>query len=121
MRDSTETGFTLLEVLVAVAILGVAMVAISRAVSDSVNNLTHLQQRAYAGQVAQNVIERRHANVLEATSGSMQFGKGQWHWQIETEVQTLAGTGIGDIEWVRVKVYRDTAKNRLITELVSVQ
>ncbi|ADE10734.1 type II secretion system minor pseudopilin GspI [Sideroxydans lithotrophicus] len=47
-------GFTLLEVLVALAILAIAMAAVSRTASSSIQHVEALRTRVIAGWVAQN-------------------------------------------------------------------
>lgn len=122
MRDSIERGFTLLEVLVALAILSIAMTAITQALSGSIRNLSHVQQRAYASQVAQNVMEKSQADLLRSRTGQETFGRREWYWRIENEVQSIPNLegAIGQIEWTRVEVYADEARKNQLTDLVSV-
>jgi general secretion pathway protein I len=49
-----QRGFTLLEVLVALAILAIAMAAVSRTASSSIQHVDALRTRVIAGWVAQN-------------------------------------------------------------------
>lgn len=65
-------GFTLIEVLVALAILAVALAATSRAASMAVDTASETKLRAYATWVAQN-----HINTLVATRAFPGVGKAE--------------------------------------------
>jgi len=52
--DKRRTGFTLVEVLVALAILAIALIAALRAGSVGVSNSAEIRDRLLAGWVAQN-------------------------------------------------------------------
>lgn len=57
-----QSGFTLIEVLVAMAILAVALAAASRGASLALNHDDAMKQRILADMVAQNAISRHLAN-----------------------------------------------------------
>lgn len=59
-RDS-GAGFTLIEVLVALAIIAVALMATLRAAGQSVNNVGELRSRLFAGWVAENLLAEQRA------------------------------------------------------------
>lgn len=54
MRTARESGFTLLEVLVALFILAITMAAVSRTSSSSIHHVEALRTRIAADWVAQN-------------------------------------------------------------------
>jgi general secretion pathway protein I len=54
MRSPSCGGFTLIEMLVALAILAIALAAVQRAVSGSLDNAFELKQRLLASWVADN-------------------------------------------------------------------
>jgi general secretion pathway protein I len=56
-----SAGFTLLEVLVALAILAIAMAAVSRTASSSIHNIDALRIRVIADWVAQNRLANHQA------------------------------------------------------------
>ena len=98
-----QRGFTLLEILVALAILAIALAAAIKAVSSHVSNETYLKERSFAHWVAMNkVAELRISGQLpnagdlngEATMGGMEF---RWAMKV-TEFQG------GDVRRLDVKV-----------------
>lgn len=57
-------GFTLLEVLVALAILAIALTAIVKTNQQQVNNLSYVYDKTLAHWVAMNTLARLHASQL---------------------------------------------------------
>lgn len=91
-----SNGFTLIEVLVALAIAGLALGAIAASVSQMVDGATSIQERTYASWIAQNKIaELRLANVVPEvtdTSGEVEYARLEWAWNAsisETGVENL--------------------------------
>jgi general secretion pathway protein I len=77
-------GFTLLEVLIALAVLALSMGAIIKATSDYTNNQSYLRDRTFAMWVARNVlvqfqIEKEWPNVGER-KGTRDMGNREWRW-----------------------------------------
>ena len=69
--EDREGGFTLLEILIAIAILGVALVATSRAAHVATDGALESRQRLLATWAAQNrIAELRARRVLPATASS---------------------------------------------------
>lgn len=65
--ESRQRGFTLIEVLIALAIAGVALAACVRALGVGVNGVRNMQERSLAQQAAQNFLaEMRLQAVLPA-------------------------------------------------------
>jgi general secretion pathway protein I len=60
-RLSKQSGFTLLEVLVALAILAITMAAVSRTASSSIHHVEALRTRVIADWVAQNRLAQHQA------------------------------------------------------------
>ncbi len=77
-------GFTLLEVMVALAVIALALAAATSAVSGNIRNASGLQQRTYAHWVAMNKLaEMQLANqwpATKTTKGSSLMAKQEWYW-----------------------------------------
>jgi general secretion pathway protein I len=77
-------GFTLLEILIALAVLALAMGAIIKASSDFTGSHVHLQARSMANWVARNVMVEFQANGewprVGERKGSMEMGHREWDW-----------------------------------------
>lgn len=89
-------GFTLLEVMVALAIIGFALLAIGSKMGQMVDAANAMRERTYASWIAQNKIaEMRLANVLpevSSSSGEVEYAGTEWRWRAvvsETGVENL--------------------------------
>jgi general secretion pathway protein I len=100
---TSRKGFTLIEVLVALAVIALALLALVRAASMQVHSFDALRERTLAGWVAANVLtQTRLENPSPASGrddGHMQLANRDWRWT--REVQTTATAGIRRID-VRV-------------------
>ena len=61
MRRHDRAGFTLIEVLVALAIVSIALLAASRAASQGTSSAVELRSRLLAGWVAENLLAEQRA------------------------------------------------------------
>lgn len=70
LRGRDGEGFTLIEVLVALAIIAVALMAALRAAGQGTDNVTELRSRLLAGWVAQNLLVEQRARGEWLPSGT---------------------------------------------------
>jgi len=99
-------GFSLLEVLIAMAIISIALLALSRTGAGVPRQLAGLEQRTLAQWVAQNAIadiriKERFPNV-GSREGREEMGARTWHWR--AQVQDTSDVSIRRID---VSVYLD--------------
>ena len=78
-------GFTLVEVMVALAIIAIALTAVAAKMGRMADTSNAMRERTYASWIAQNKItEMRLANVLpevSSTSGEIDFANTNWEWR----------------------------------------
>lgn len=97
-------GLTLIEVLIALAIISIAMTAIIKATGDHIRSTTYLKRKTTAYWVAQQVLTEVSLGIIKVPEGgelsesSDMLGK-TWTWRVNKE-----DTGNGHIEKVTVTV-----------------
>ena len=100
---SRARGFTLIEVMVALAVAVLALVAVMASISQMVDAGTAMRDRTYAAWIAQNKIaELRLANVepdVSETNGDVEFAGLEWDWRA-----TVSETGVEYLYRVDVDV-----------------
>ena len=103
MRSNQETGFTLVEVMVALTIVAFSLTAIAATMNQMIDAANSMRERTYASWIAQNKIaELRLANVtpeVSSTSGAVDFANAQWAWRA-----VVSETGIESFYRVDVSV-----------------
>lgn len=99
---STRQGFTLIEVVIALAIAAIGLAAVTASVSQMVDAGNFLQQRTYASWIGLNKItEMRLANVVptvSATSGELIYAGIEWSWRAEVSETTVDNLYRVDVE-----------------------
>lgn len=95
MRPECARGFTLLEVLVALAVLALAMAALVRTASQEARSLADERERTLAQWVAANAIaETRLSTPLPSSgqrSGEVEMGGRRWRWDLTISLATDDG------------------------------
>ena len=96
-------GFTLIEVLVALAIVAIGMAAVLEALTSSANTAAFLQDKTFAEWVALNRLETvRLSGNFPATGSSsdhLDYAGQSWEWQ-----QKVTTTQIPDVREIEVDV-----------------
>lgn len=94
MKASSELGFTLLEVLIALAILAIVMIGFIKISSDNTRNLWYLENMTLASVIAQN-----HATLLKLGTDKPEFVDGwetlagrKWYWQAHRPTTLTLGS-----------------------------
>ena len=100
VMNKKQRGFTLIEIMIALAVLAIAMVAIMRAVTADASNLTYIRDKTLAQWVGINrITELRMNNEWPATgttSGSEYMVDKDWFWKMK--VSTTADADVRKIE-----------------------
>ncbi len=78
------SGFTLLEVLVALAVLALTLAAVIKAAGDYTGNQAHLRDRTLATWVARNaLVQQQLENAwprVGELKGSVEMAEREWRW-----------------------------------------
>jgi general secretion pathway protein I len=79
-------GLTLIEVLIALAIIGIALTAIIKAVSQSIRATTYLQEKTIALWVGEQVLNEARVGILsldesDQTKHKIMMLTKNWYWQ----------------------------------------
>ncbi len=103
-KGSQLRGFTLIEVMVALAIAALALSAVTAAISQMVDAATTIQQRTYASWIAQNKIaEMRLENIVpdvSTSSGEVRYAGTDWEWR-----STISETGVENLFRLEVEIF----------------
>jgi len=110
-------GFTLIEMLVALAILAIALAAVQRAVSGSLDNAFELKQRLLASWVADNRLAELRATRVLPPSGEIRGEEIQagitFHWKSQ-----VSGTPNPYVERVEIRVAATADSEHALATLV---
>jgi general secretion pathway protein I len=117
-RQSQTQGFTLIEVLVATAIIGVTLGAIIRATGLGAANETHLRDKTFAHWVAMNrmaeIESSRTYPPLGRKSGKEEMAGREWYWTTEVK-----NTPDEDMRRVEIRIRQERRRSApAITDLV---
>ena len=115
-RCDRKAGFTLFEVLVALAIVSIALLAAMRAAGQATGNVGELRSHLLAGWVAQNVLaEQRARGDWPSTGllrGTMSEGGMDFSWREE-----IIGTPNGAFRRVDIFVFTAPEESRTLARL----
>ena len=113
-------GFTLIEVLVALVIVGLSLTAIAASIAQMTDSGHAMWERTYASWIAQNrITELRIGTALPETgnsNGSVEYANTEWTWRT-----VVAETGVENLYRIDVSVSLagDTDPIRTVTGFVS--
>jgi general secretion pathway protein I len=95
-RSFTQQGFTLIEVLAALVIVALGMIAAIQAVTQSARNGTYLRDKTLAHWIGMNVLTERRLQAsvpdIAESTGRVEFASQQWQWAMkvtQTQVPSL--------------------------------
>lgn len=94
MTRSRASGFTLIEILVALAVLAIALTAAAHSVGSAVDTTVALRERMLARWVAEDRMAelelRGEWPALDTREGDAEMGGRKFHWVQETGVTPVA-------------------------------
>lgn len=113
---NAQQGFTLLEVMVALAIFALTGTAIIKAVGENLNAVGQLESITFANWVANNQLTRVQLEqkwpIRNNLQGSVEMGNREWFW-----VQTVTATNEKNLKQVTVTVGLDPNYEGSITSV----
>lgn len=99
----SESGFTLVEVMVALTIVAFSLTAVAASMNQMIDAANVMRDRTYASWIAQNkIVELRLANQtpdVSSSSGEVDFAGSEWSWRA-----VVSETGIESFYRVDVSV-----------------
>lgn len=106
MHVRRPDGFTLVEVVVALAIVAIGMLAVFKTIGETVNNVTSLRDRTFAAWVADNrITEIRISGEMpsvDETAGEVEYAGRRWHW-----ITNVSQTQVAGLRRIDVSVRRE--------------
>ena len=115
-RRKKQTGFLLVEILVALVILAIPLAAITRAVSQAIDTTAALRDRNIAMWVAQDRLTmhriERDWPSLKTTTGTSEMADRSWRWQ-----EKVISTSIVQLHRVEIEI-RDENGPDVLAKLV---
>ncbi|HBA35188.1 MAG TPA: type II secretion system protein GspI [Gammaproteobacteria bacterium] len=118
MKATAQQGFTLMEVLVALAVLAVSMAALIQTAANNASNAGHLRDKVFALWVAENrLAELRVADTwpdLGKRSGDVEMANYRWYW-----TQNVVKTVTSDLREVTVEVRKKPDSELPVSSLVT--
>lgn len=107
-------GFTLLEVLVALAVAAVGLAGVIKASGGNAFNAQHLSNKTLAQWVAMNQLAQMRMTKqfppVGSAKGDAEMAGIKWYWQQETRAPKIAMQALSqNLREVEINVYKDEA------------
>jgi general secretion pathway protein I len=105
-NPDASRGFTLVEVVVALAIVAVGMLAVFKTIGDTINNVSTLRDRSFAAWIADNQITELRLSgqmpSVDETAGDLEYAGRRWYW-----VAKVSQTPVDGLRRIDVRVRRE--------------
>lgn len=111
-------GFTLIEIMVAMAIIAIALASLMKASGNHTHSAAYLKSKTLAHYVAMNEVARLQiANQwpdLGSSSKSIEMAGTEWYWIREVEE---TGDESGNIRGVKFTIYQDEKRTQNLAQV----
>ena len=102
----SAAGFSLIEVLVALAVVSIALGALVGSSSSNINTVSVLRDRTVAHWVASNIANNYHIQGLWPETGSsegvVEMANATWRWRVNVDA-----TQVAEIRRLEISVLKD--------------
>jgi general secretion pathway protein I len=113
-KNNQHAGFTLIEVLIALAILSISLTAIIKSTSQSIKDTIYLQDKSIAHWVGLQIMNDARSGALKLSAQSDKLTDESemlgTHWTWEARLKSTANPHISEID---VDVYRQSDHAKL--------
>jgi len=119
LRLARQAGFTLVEVMVALAVIAIALSASLSSSATAVNNLSGMKERTIAHFVAMNELARVEINgnkVPSKLDGTTEMAGHEWYWKMQIE---NTADESGTLKYLDIRVFGDERDENSIVALRS--
>lgn len=109
MLKKTQKGFTLIEVLLALAIIGIALTALLKATAQNISNTQRIKEKTISHWVAMQGISMIQLGLVqplesqESTQVTTLFGQ-KWYWRTK-----LSKTPVPSMQQITITVSKNQA------------
>ncbi len=110
MMQLRQKGFTLIEVLVAVAVLSFSLMAAIKVASEVTLSAIHMQEKTFAQWVAMNKVAELRLQKswpsVGRSNGDLEYADRSWHWKVE-----VTSTQDASVRRAEVSVFPEVEKD----------
>ncbi len=110
MITNNQKAFTLIEVLVAMVVLAMSLLAAIKVASEVTTSAIHMQDKTLAQWVAMNKVAEMRLQTtwpsIGRSNGNVEMANRSWHWQMEVK-----STEDNDVRRLEVAVLPETEKD----------
>lgn len=109
-----QRGFTLMEILVALAVVGIALAALIGASGRATFEAAELRDRTFANWVAQNVLTEIRISPETLRNGTRRgeevLGGERWEWTAD-----IGDAGVPQLKHIEIRVGREDEEGSVVT------
>ena len=112
-----QRGFTLIEVMVAMAITALGLSATYYAIMQSVSAVDRLQEKTYAHWIALNQLTemrlQQQVPEIGETNGDLEYADQRWFWR-----SSVSESGVDNLYRVDIEVSKENTPDDIVSDIV---
>ena len=112
-----QRGFTLIEVMVAMAITALGLSATYYAIMQSVSAVDRLQDKTYAHWIALNQLTemrlQQQVPEIGETNGDLEYADQRWFWR-----SSVSESGVDNLYRVDIEVSKENSPDDIVSDIV---